>query len=451
MVWGNLRPMLERSVASLHKWHPDLPVHIVQLQDDATLLDKASMYELSPFDTTLFLDADTVVMGNLDYGFEAAEKFGVACCINECPWARRYPCLSGDSIEYNAGVLFFDKLRSAEMMRAWQACAREVDSSCAFNHVDGGLCKQPHNDQAGLAVAIERTEFNPKTLPANWNFRPEYQRVLVGPIKVWHDYCDPGIELIEHSENNADTRVVPAVFMNVDTAPPPEEGKRRLKVRCAMSVPRLGFMDNFLCWANGLAPLGIIPRTHTGVFWGQCLETTMEELLDADYILTVDYDSVFVKADVQELLRLAANHPEADCIVPIQQRRSFLTPLFSISDQNGEAIRQISGEALGQALMKVTTAHFGLTLIKTEALKKVPHPWFLPVPDEHGRWNGSHVDEDIYFWRKWAEVGNSVYVANRVPIGHHESMITWPDRELKSIYQHPGEFNKRGKPAGVWQ
>ncbi|MEJ0070814.1 MAG: hypothetical protein WDO24_21130 [Pseudomonadota bacterium] len=38
------------------------------------------MFEHSPFETTVYLDADTVVLGRLDYGFEMAERFGLACC-----------------------------------------------------------------------------------------------------------------------------------------------------------------------------------------------------------------------------------------------------------------------------------------------------------------------------------------------------------------------------------
>ena len=68
---------------------------------------KTVMGSISPFETTLFLDADTVVLGNLDYAFDRAEEYGLACCICECPWLRRYGNAEGDLIEYNSGVLFF--------------------------------------------------------------------------------------------------------------------------------------------------------------------------------------------------------------------------------------------------------------------------------------------------------------------------------------------------------
>src|SRR3954469_15303369 len=112
MVWGDkIAPYLERSMASVREWHPDLPIHVEGLPPGAdateTLLRKARMCEITPFEETLFLDADTVVLGNLGFGFERARRAGIACAINECPWARRYrdPALSGDTIEYNTGVL----------------------------------------------------------------------------------------------------------------------------------------------------------------------------------------------------------------------------------------------------------------------------------------------------------------------------------------------------------
>ena len=36
------------------------------------------------------------------------------------------------------------------------------------------------------------------------------------------------------------------------------------KIAGAMSVPRLGFQDNFFCWVNALLPLGIIPLKWDG-------------------------------------------------------------------------------------------------------------------------------------------------------------------------------------------
>ena len=101
---------LARSKKSVNAIHPELPVEILQLDADDPikgLMLKARMFELSPFRETLYLDADTVVLGRLDFAFLKAQEFGLACCICECPWARRPSGVNGETIEYNTGVLFF--------------------------------------------------------------------------------------------------------------------------------------------------------------------------------------------------------------------------------------------------------------------------------------------------------------------------------------------------------
>ena len=185
-----VNPALERSMSSLREHHPDIKIKEHYLVHNASLLDKAKMLDLSPFDTTLFLDADTVVLGNLDYGFQKAEQFGLACCICECPWAKRYGGLAqhGDIVEYNTGALWFTR-GSAEVFDAWQRNIA-VDSSVRFTDKDLKVQTMPLNDQAAFALAVDETGFNPFVLPMNWNFRPIWQKTVFGPVKIWHDYSD---------------------------------------------------------------------------------------------------------------------------------------------------------------------------------------------------------------------------------------------------------------------
>lgn len=193
IVWGDkVAPYLERSLASLQEWHPELPVHVERLSAPsdpiATLVQKSRMFELSPFSETLFLDADTVVLGRLDFGFDRARRFGVACTINECPWARRYgdPALVGDTIEYNTGVLFFSR-QARPLFEAWGAHAAALDSSIEWEE-GGRVHRMPRNDQAGFAKAVEDTGTSPFVLPLNWNYRPWFHRAFFGPLRIWHDY-----------------------------------------------------------------------------------------------------------------------------------------------------------------------------------------------------------------------------------------------------------------------
>jgi hypothetical protein len=197
MKWGTSHDqVLQRSLASLKAFHPELPVHVVELPETANLLDKAEMFDRSPFEETLFLDVDTVVLDRLDFGFAKAAQFGIACCICECPWARRYGGLRGDVVEYNTGVIFFNRWMT-KLFEAWKTNAKKLDSSINFRGPNAQLVKMPFNDQGGFAQAIEELAICPYILPLNWNFRPKWHRGLFGPVKIWHDYGNVANGILE--------------------------------------------------------------------------------------------------------------------------------------------------------------------------------------------------------------------------------------------------------------
>jgi len=183
-------------------------IHIERFEAGGKI-NKTRICELSPFEQTAFLDNDTVVMGNLDYGFEKAGQFGLSCVINECPWARRYsdPRLSGDMIEYNSGVLFFTR-KAKLVFDAWEKLFPTTDASIV--HLKGNKnCLMPVADQESLALALEQTGFQPFILPYNWNFRPSWHRSLFGPIKIWHSYYDIPEELLDwNKEQSAKNAVI---------------------------------------------------------------------------------------------------------------------------------------------------------------------------------------------------------------------------------------------------
>ena len=193
MVWGaKIEPVLQRSLASLRAHHPELPVEVIRIEADPStnksLLAKAEIFARTPFHETLYLDADTVVLDRLDFGYEKARQFGLACCICEAPWARRYGGLAGrgDMIEYNTGVLFFTE--TAEPVFAlWQEMAPQLDSSIKF-YLRDRLVTMAFNDQASFAAAIERAAISPFVLPRNWNFRADLERSFIGPLKIWHSH-----------------------------------------------------------------------------------------------------------------------------------------------------------------------------------------------------------------------------------------------------------------------
>ncbi|MGA6938415.1 MAG: hypothetical protein WB041_23965 [Pseudolabrys sp.] len=193
MVWGHddkTEGALQRSIQSLKEIHPELPVEVCRLKSEDPikgLLQKVRMFDLSPFRQTLFLDADTVVLGRLDFGFTKAEEFGLACCISTCPWAKRHTGVQGETIEYNTGVMFFGP-QAKLIFESWSRLAPQIDSSILWYDQRGEIRRMPHADQGSFAVAVEDAKFSPFVLPVNWNFQPKWQLSFFGPIKIWHDW-----------------------------------------------------------------------------------------------------------------------------------------------------------------------------------------------------------------------------------------------------------------------
>ena len=82
IVWGKGKSKridegLRRSIQSVYKVHPGIGITVRELPDGANLLDKAKMYDLSPYDQTVYLDADTEVLDKLDFGFDMADRHAI--------------------------------------------------------------------------------------------------------------------------------------------------------------------------------------------------------------------------------------------------------------------------------------------------------------------------------------------------------------------------------------
>jgi len=227
-----------------------------------------------------------------------------------------------------------------------------------------------------------------------------------------------------------------------------------VKVAALMSTPRLGFTDNFFCVSQALAPHGIAPIKYTGAFFGQCLQRTMEQVVDThDVVLTIDYDTIFTAKTVEALLALLL-HSGYDAIAPLQTKREANTVMFALHGNTPDEKTTVENDWFSKVVQPVETAHFGCTFIRTAAIKKMAKPWFLAEANAEGTFTGGHVDEDIYFWKKFSASGNRLGIATHVSVGHAELMITWPSRSVEGgkVQQHTTEFWNGGKkpPEGAW-
>lgn len=227
-----------------------------------------------------------------------------------------------------------------------------------------------------------------------------------------------------------------------------------VRVCAVMSTPRLGFTDNFFCVHSALTPHQIPVIKHTGVFFGQCLTRSIESVIDKyDVILTIDYDTVFSGKTVEALLALQM-HSGVDAIAPLQTKRESQCVMFALPGVKSEDKTTVDGDWFSKPVQLVETAHFGLTLIRTEAIKKMEKPWFVAKPNDKGDWNGEHTDEDISFWRGFAKAGNKLGIATNISVGHAELMVTWPSRTTESgkVQQHTTDYWNGGQmpPEEAW-
>lgn len=234
--------------------------------------------------------------------------------------------------------------------------------------------------------------------------------------------------------------------------PHPEE--RAAKCAAIMSMPRLAFTENMHCAIRSIVHLGIPFQRTIGVFWHKNLSNLMLRHLNdgTEYLITIDYDSVFEPEDVKALVRLMNKYPEADAICPVQMKRGSQTPLVSMKDAEGNAIRNVTHDEMTAAdLLPIHTGHFGLTIVRVEALKKLPKPWMQFTPDASGDWSDECTDADIEFWLQMKRAGLKAFIAPHVVIGHMEQVVTWPSTEWKALHQHQSEYEKgRNKPEGCW-
>jgi hypothetical protein len=223
-----------------------------------------------------------------------------------------------------------------------------------------------------------------------------------------------------------------------------------------MSVPRLGWNDFWACALSALSPMGVGITTITGAYWEQCLEKAckqaMSEHENLDYLLLLDYDSVFTTENIIDLISYAAIYPEADALAPIQAHRYKCSMLLTLPDENGDTATTESVGNLRRDILPANTAHMGCTLVKRAVFEELPAPWFRSIPAESGWWEDGKIDADIAFWNTLRDCGFSLYLANRVSIGHLENMVRWPDSQLRAVYQHPNDFKTTGAPPRfVWR
>ena len=278
----------------------------------------------------------------------------------------------------------------------------------------------------------------------------DYHRAIFDYETLYDALVDAGLCGITHWNDGVEDCSALPVSLNLCGTKPPETWP---KLHACLSIPRLGFND---FWARALdvcSAFRIPLNRYTGAYWEQGLTKSINDALEfsPDYILTLDYDTIFDKSTLQNLLCVAVRNPEADAIAAIQMHRNGAAALFTKKNADGKNFNRLGIDQFGGDLLPIDTAHFGFTLIKAEKIRALAKPWFFGTPSEKGEWDDDRIDADISFWRHWKAAGNQAYLACHVPVGHLETMVMWPGRDLQPIYQRCAEYQTDGLPKEIWR
>lgn len=181
---------------------------------------KSTLYDNLPteFDSFLYLDSDTQVLKDITFGFEKAERHGIALCpatsycLPSHHQFRRIMTANGlpdaGQMQYNAGVYFFVRRPDvADVFELFQKSTYDLTDEFDYKNARGKLVDQPF-----LSYAMELHDFNPYTLTISYCYRSIDAEPICGGVFIWHSHY-PVPENINSPENYATKR--PRYFMGV--------------------------------------------------------------------------------------------------------------------------------------------------------------------------------------------------------------------------------------------
>ncbi len=185
-----------RSIASLRTHMPDVPVALVThphlFRDDPAVTDWVELNQdrngpivktdarLAPYERVVFLDSDTLIIGNLTDLFDLLEKIDFAC-VSEPNAHPEYGIDRGVPVAFpepNSGVFAFRKSPdTAAFFEMWLA---EYDAL----HEKHGVS----NDQPSLRTALWQSDsIRLVTLGREFNLITHANCSVSGPVAVVHD------------------------------------------------------------------------------------------------------------------------------------------------------------------------------------------------------------------------------------------------------------------------
>jgi len=279
----------------------------------------------------------------------------------------------------------------------------------------------------------------------------DFHRTIFDRETLTEVFIGAGLEHIKLWESEVKDGASLPVSLNLQGTKPTHDIAEVTGVAALLSMPRFGPTMHGACAFNALSPLGIPCQKGIGAYWHQNLSEMMEEYISAgvEYILTLDYDTIFRRDDVLALYRLMQALPEIDALCAVQMRRHMDKALFTIFGDDDMPVASVYTADFDRHATPITTGHFGLTMIRASSLQSMPRPWMLPEPNKAGQWGDGKIDADMMFWKNWRDNGLTVRLANHVIVGHMQEMIAWPGKSFAPVYQDFDSYLREGIPAEV--
>ena len=223
-----------------------------------------------------------------------------------------------------------------------------------------------------------------------------------------------------------------------------KETTKRIKAAAIMTAARYECTAARNYIEIALKRLGIPLTVSGGVFYGQCMQKMLEQLVatDCEYAITIDGDTLFTAPQLQRLLSIISQEEQIDAITGIQVRRNKLTMLGTVhgGKKVDDDFQQVDWNGYP---LKARTAHFGLTVIDLQKLRSVAKPWFCATPNAKGEWEDDKIDDDVHFWLQWEKAGNSIYIDPGVRLGHLEEMIAVFDENMQPQHMYVNDWAKQ--------
>ncbi len=128
----------------------------------------------------------------------------------------------------------------------------------------------------------------------------------------------------------------------------------------------------------------------------------------SSHLMFIDYDQTFPADGILTLLSR-----DKDIIGGCYNKRTFPLQTTVMASMNGKEVRLLEPSEIPNVPFRCNVVPTGFMLIKLEAIKKIPEPYFW-----FDWMNEKIVGEDVYFCRKANENGVEVWCDPTLKIGH---------------------------------